>query len=136
MDRIRHMATRTPDPSDFVHKDAHAIPMPGRLPVSHYDWDLRLGFKDVPLADVPTGTLVTTSGTITSVVRLSGGRAMVVVTSDDRNSSHVLLNEDVVRMVAPALYRGNRLNVRGLVTRTTPSQPAGIDGRGVQVEIV
>jgi plastocyanin domain-containing protein len=22
MDRIRHMATRTPDPSDFVHKDA------------------------------------------------------------------------------------------------------------------
>jgi hypothetical protein len=110
--------------------------MPGRLPVSHYDWDLRLDFKDVPLSEVPTDTLVTTSGTITSVVPLSGGRAMVVIASDDQNSCHVLLNADVVRMVAPALYRSNRLDVRGTVIRTTSSQPAGIDGRGVQVEIV
>jgi hypothetical protein len=110
--------------------------MPGRLPVSHYNWDLRLDFKDVPLDQVPTDTLVTTSGTITSVVRLSGGRVMVVLSSDDQNSGHVLLNEDVVRMVAPALHRGNRLDVRGTVIRTSSSQPAGIDGRGVQVEIV
>lgn len=111
------------------------IPMPGRLVVSYYDWDLHLGF-DPTLDEVATGTLVHAVGTITAVVRLSGGRAMVVISSDDGNSAHVLLNADIVRMVTPALYRGNRLDVRGTVTRTSAGQPAGIDAGGVRVEIV
>ena len=126
--------SRAPHLGDNVHQDV--IPMPGRLPVSYRDWDLRLDVKDTPLSRVQAGTLVSTSGTITSVTRLSGGRAMVVLSSDDRNSAHVLLNQDVARMVTPALYRGNRLDVRGIVTRTHPSQPAGIEAGGVNVEIV
>jgi len=110
------------------------IPMPGRLVVDYYDWDLRLGYS-VPLDEVADRTVVTTTGTITGVSRLSGGRVMVVLSSDDHNSAHVLLNADVVRMVAPALYRGYRMNVRGPVFRTVPSQPAGIEGLGVQVEV-
>ncbi|MFD7995486.1 hypothetical protein [Streptomyces mexicanus] len=111
------------------------IPMPGRLAVDYYDWDLRLGFS-VPLIEVATGTLVTATGTITAVVRLSGGRAMVVLSTADGNSAHVALNADIVRMVTPALHYGNRLNVRGTVTRTTSVQPAGIAAVGVNVEIV
>ncbi|MGW0015385.1 hypothetical protein ACWDVX_37265 [Streptomyces tendae] len=110
------------------------IPMPGRLLVDYYDWDQHLPYS-VPLNEVNTDTVVTTTGTITNVVRLTGGRAMVVLSSDDDNSAHILLNADVVRMVAPALYRGYRMNVRGLVRRTSPSQPAGIEGLGVQVEV-
>lgn len=110
------------------------IPMPGRLLVDYYDWDLRLPYS-VPLNEVNAGTVVTTTGTITAVVRLAGGRAMVVLSSDDRNSAHVLLNADVVRMTAPALYRGYRMTVRGVVQQTSPSQPAGIEGLGVQVEV-
>jgi len=107
------------------------IPMPGRLSVSYYDWDRNLGF-DAALDDVPAGTLVSATGTITAVRRLAGGRVMVVISSGDGNSAHVLLNADIVRMVVPALHRGNRLDVRGIVTRTT----AGIDAGGVKVEIV
>jgi hypothetical protein len=110
------------------------IPMPGRLLVDYYDWDLHLPYG-VPLDEVNTDTVVTTTGTITAIVRLTGGRAMVVLSSDDHNSAHVLLNANVVRMVAPALYRGYRMNVRGLVRRTSRSQPAGIEGLGVQVEV-
>ncbi|KPC69097.1 hypothetical protein ADL27_55055 [Streptomyces sp. NRRL F-6602] len=113
---------------------APVIPMPGRLLVDYYDWDLHLPYS-VPLNEVTPGTVVTTTGTITNVVRLAGGRAMVVLSSDDGNSAHVLLNPDVVRMTAPALYRGYRMHVRGLVRQTSPSQPAGIEGLGVQVEI-
>jgi hypothetical protein len=104
------------------------------LTVSYYDWDLHLGF-DLPLSMVGTGTLVTATGTITSFTRLSGGRVMVVISSDDQNTAYALLNADVVRMVSPALYRGNVLRVRGVVTRTSASLPAWIDAGGVQVEI-
>ena len=110
------------------------IPMPGRLLVDYYDWDSHLPFS-VPLNEVDAGTVVTTNGTITAVVHLSGGRAMVVLSSDDHNSAHILLNADVVRMVAPALYRGYRMHVRGLVQQTSPSQPVGVEGLGVQVEV-
>lgn len=113
---------------------ATPIPMPGRLLVDYFDWDLRLPYS-VPLDEVDTGTVVLTVGTIAAVRHLSGGRAMVVLSSDDGHSAHVALNADVVRMTAPALYRGYRMNVRGLVIRTTPSQPAGIEGLGVQVEV-
>jgi hypothetical protein len=122
--------------SKVTRPTASVLPMPGRLSVSYRDWAQRIDVKDVPLAQVPTGTLVHAAGTITAVVHLPGGRAMAVISSDDQHSAHVLLTPDVVRMVAPALYRGNRLNVRGTVTRTTPGQPAGIDGRGIQVEVV
>ncbi|MGW2384431.1 hypothetical protein [Streptomyces sp. NPDC001658] len=111
------------------------LPMPGGLAVDYYDWDLHLGFS-VPLDEVSTGTLVTAAGTIAAVVRLTGGRAMAVLTSADGNSAHVLLNADIVRMVTPALYRGNRMHVRGTVIRTTSSQLAGIAAGGVNVEIV
>lgn len=123
--------SRAPRPGDNVHS---VIPMPGRLAVDYYDWDLHLGYS-VPLDEVADRTVVTTTGTITGVRRLSGGRVMVVLSSADHNSAHVLLNADVVRMVAPALYRGYRMNVRGPVFRTVPSQPAGIEGLGVQVEV-
>jgi hypothetical protein len=111
-----------------------AIPMPGRLLVDYYDWDLRLPFS-VPLNEVIDDTVISTTGTITTVVHLPGGRAMVVLASDDHNSAHVTLNADVVRMVAPALHRGYRMSVRGLVHRTVPWQPAGIEGLSVQVEV-
>jgi hypothetical protein len=131
-DRRTATPSIAPHPRDFVHQAV--LPMPGRLSVDYYDWDLHLGFS-VPLNEVAAGTVVTTSGTITAVVHLSGGRAMVVLSSEDRNSAHVLLNADVVRMVAPALYRGYRMNVRGLVIGTNSLQPVGIEGLGVQVEI-
>lgn len=133
MDRNRHMATRTTT-VPTRDKSRTVLPMPGRILVDYYDWDLRLPYS-VPLGEVTPGTIVSTSGTITAVVRLAGGRAMVVLSADDGNSAHVLLNADIVRMTAPALYRGYRMNVRGPVLRTTPSQPAGLEGLGVQVEV-
>jgi hypothetical protein len=110
------------------------IPMPGRLLVDYYDWDLRLPYS-VPLNEVPTNTVVTTTGTITAVRRLSGGRAMVVITAGDGNSAHVLLNADVVRMTAPALFAGYRMTVRGMVFRAPGGAPAGIDAGGAQIEV-
>jgi hypothetical protein len=124
-------------PVDNVHPvsaSTSVLPMPGQLPVSYYDWDLHLGF-DLPLAEVAAGTLVTAAGTITAVHRLTGGRVMIVLSTSDGNSAHVLLNADIVRMVAPALYRGYRMHVRGIVARTTVSQPAGIEAGGVEVEV-
>lgn len=112
------------------------IPMPGRLSVAYFDRPTRSVYTDVPLSDVATGTLVTTGGTITNVHRLTGGRVMVVIASDDGNSAHVLLNADIVRMVAPALYRGYTLDVRGTVSRTTDVQPAGIDAGSVTVGVI
>ena len=132
---IRRDVPHTSVSNPITRTTPRAIPMPGRLLVDYYDWDLRLGFS-VPLNEVATGTLVTTTGTITAVVRLSGGRAMVVLSTGDRNSAHVALNADIVRMVTPALHYGNRLHVRGTVTRTTSVQPAGIDAGGVNVDIV
>lgn len=113
---------------------APVIPMPGRLLVDYYDWDLHLPYS-VPLDEVNTGTVVSTTGTITSIIRLANNRVMLVFTSDDQQNAHVLLNEDTARMLAPGLYAGTRLTVRGLVTRTVPSQPAGIEGLSVQVEV-
>lgn len=113
---------------------ANVIPMPGQLLVDYYDWDQQLPYS-VPLNEVNADTVVSTTGTITAVRHLPGGRAMVVLSSDDQHSAHVLLNADVVKMTAPALYRGYRMHVRGLVQRTHPSQPAGIEGLGVQVEV-
>jgi len=129
--------SRAPHPVDTVHRVAarNPIPMPGRLPVSYYDWDLHLGF-DPTLNEVATGTLVTATGTITSITRLSGGRVMAVISSADQNSAYVLMNADVTRMVTPALNYGNRLHVRGIVTRTSGSQTAWIDAGGVNVDIV
>lgn len=123
---------RASHPGHNVHS---VIPMPGRLLVDYYDWDLSLPYS-VPLDEVATDTVVSTTGTITSVRRLAGGRVMVVLSAADGNSAYVVLNADVVRMTAPALYRGYRMNVRGPVVRTIPSQPAGIEGLGVQVEVV
>lgn len=123
-----------PHPVDNVHSVSAIIPMPGRLPVSYYDWDLHLGF-DPSLDEVATGTLVNATGTITVVKHLTGGRAMAVISDTHGDSAHVLLNADIVRMVAPALYCGYQMNVRGIVTRTTNSQPAGIEADGVQVEV-
>jgi hypothetical protein len=144
---VKKDRTATPSralhPVDNVHPVSSStttvLPMAGRLVVSYYDWDLHLGF-DQTLDEVATGTLVHAVGTITAVVRLSGGRVMAVISSADGNSAHVLLNADIVRMVIPALHRGNRLDVRGIVTRTTAGvvtrTTAGIDAGGVKVEIV
>lgn len=114
---------------------AAPLPMPGRLAVSYHDRDLRIDV-DTTLDAVKTGTVVTTAGTIANVRYLDPsrtGRVMIVLTGDDRNSAHISLGPDVVRQLAPALHAGTRLWVRGTVTRTIDSQPAGIDGRGVQV---
>lgn len=129
MPKVQHSTSAVTADGRNIHS---VIPMPGRLLVDYYDWDLRLPHS-VPLDEVATGTVVSTSGTITSVARLSGGRVMVVLSAEDGNSAYVVLNADVVRMTAPALYRGYRMNVRGPVVRTIPSQPAGIEGLGVQV---
>ena len=110
------------------------IPMPGRLSVAYRDWASRTN-RTVSIDQVPTNTVVTTTGTITAVVRLAGGRAMVVITAGDGNSAHVLLNADTVRMTAPALFAGYRMTVRGMVFRAPGGAPAGIDAGGVQIEV-
>ncbi|MFD0509268.1 hypothetical protein ACFQ0G_53155 [Streptomyces chiangmaiensis] len=120
------------------------LPMPGRLAVSYRDWGLDMTSLD----QVATGTVVTTVGTISHVRYLdrqgvrravrtgdktSLGRVMLVLVDGRGNSAHITLNADVVAMLHPVLYRGAKLSVRGLVTRTISSQPAGIAGLGVQV---
>lgn len=137
MNRIahRHPATGVATPDTIPTP----VPMPGRLPVSFHDWELHRVFDDVPLANIATDTVVTATGTITHVRHLDGttlGRTMIVLTDDDGNSAHVRLDADVVRQLLPVLVTGTRLIVRGPVTRTIPSQPAGIDGRGIRVVTV
>jgi hypothetical protein len=149
------MSTQTPlaeqigprRPGDNVHQAApttSALPMPGRLAVSYRDWGLDMTTLD----QVATGTVVTTVGTITHVRyldrqnvrrsvrtgdRSSLGRVMLVLVDGRGNSAHVTLNANAVAMLYPVLHRGAKLDVRGLVTRTVPSQPAGIAGLGVRV---
>lgn len=112
-------------------------PMPGRLPVSYFQRKLRTVIETT-LDQVPTNTVVTTSGIITTVRRLEGkalGRTMIVITSEGGHSSYVTFDADVIGMVEPAIRVGTRIHVHGLVVRTIPSQPAGIEGLGVQVEV-
>jgi len=111
------------------------IPMPGRLAVQHRDPELWMD-QDVSLDQVPTDAVVTAIGTITWVRYLdttTTGRVMIVLTDDAGDSAHVSLGPDVVRMIQPVLHDGTRLRIRGTVTRTIPTQPAGINGLGVQV---
>ncbi|MFF7335420.1 hypothetical protein [Streptomyces sp. NPDC008150] len=109
--------------------------MPGRLPVAYRDAAARISHTDVPLADVPTDTVVTAAGTITTVRHLDpfAGRVMVVITDDHGDSAHVSLDPDIARTVGHALRTGARMTVRGTVTRTTTVQPAGIDALGIRV---
>lgn len=137
MDRNRHMATRTP--GLLAHNPGVAtatIPMPGRLPVSYRDRALRLNIDDIPLNEVRTGTVVTAEGVITTVRHLDRnalGRTMIVLTGDDGNSAHVLFSADTVRQVAPALTQHTRIKLHGLVSRSIPGLPVGLEGFGVRV---
>ncbi|MGW2725709.1 hypothetical protein [Streptomyces sp. NPDC001492] len=125
-----------PHPGDFVHQAP--IPMPGRLPVAR----LVRGLPGQPvtitaaLADVDTDTMVRTEGTITAVRYLDGkvfGRTMIVLTSEDGNSAHVLFTPDAAYYAEPVLRKGSRIELHGLVTRHIPGQPTGLEGLGVRV---
>lgn len=116
------------------------LPMPGRLPVTR----LVRGLPGQPvsvesaLAEVATDTMVTAKGTITAVRYLDGrvfGRTMIVLTSDDGNSAHVLFTADSAYYAEPVLRKGSRIKLHGLVTRHIPGQPVGLEGLGVQVEV-
>jgi hypothetical protein len=110
------------------------LPMPGRLPVSFYSRLVREHIATT-LDQAKTDTLVRATGTITLVRHLAGtalGRTMIVLTGEDGNSAHVLFTADVMAQCEPAIRRGSRVTVHGLVTRTTATQPAGIEGFGVQ----
>lgn len=113
------------------------LPMAGRLPVSYFQRKLRTVIETT-IDQVPTDTVVTTSGVIRTVRRLEGnalGRTMIVIAGEGGHSSYVTLDADVMRLVEPAIRVGTRIHVHGLVIRTVPSQPAGIEGLGVQVEV-
>ncbi len=114
------------------------IPMPGRLPVTRRVRSLpgRGIHIEAPLADVDTDTMVTATGTITAVRYLDNkvfGRTMIVLTSEDGNSAHVLFDKDSAYYAEPALRKGTRVELHGLVTRHIPGQPTGIEGLGVRM---
>jgi hypothetical protein len=111
------------------------VPMPGRLAVSYTNWDLRLTV-DTTLDQAPADTVLTATGTITTVRFLdttTAGRVNIVLTDDNGDSAHVSLNPDMVRMLQPVLVKGTRLTIRGTAIAAHGTVPAGIDGRGAQV---
>ncbi|MGW1870938.1 hypothetical protein ACWCPS_36035 [Streptomyces mauvecolor] len=108
--------------------------MPGRVSVSFWDWDLRLDVSTT-LDRVAPGTLVTATGTVTTINYLGGaslGRAIVVLADDSGNSAMVRLDADVVGADRPLLSTGVRVAVRG-VTSAPVGVAAGIDARTVWV---
>lgn len=110
------------------------LPMPGRVSVSFWDWDLRLDVSTT-LDRVAPGTLVTATGTVTTINYLGGaslGRAIVVLADDSGNSAMVRLDADVVGADRPLLSTGVRVAVRG-VTSAPVGVAAGIDARTVWV---
>jgi len=115
--------------------------MPGRLAVSYRVRSLpgRAATVQSTLDQMTTDQLVDATGTITAVRHLQGsalGRTMIVLTDDDGNSAHVLFTADVMPQVHPVIYRGSRITVHGLVSRTASNLPAGIEGFGVRVVTV
>jgi len=110
---------------------ARPVPMPGRLAVSYHRWDLKMDV-DTTLDQVPTGSDITTTGTITGVRYLDPsrtGRTMIVLTGADGHHAHVSITPDTARRLHLVLTPGTRLTVRGTAARALPSQPAGIDAR-------
>lgn len=135
--------TRAPHPVDFVHQDTPTtpIPMPGRLPVTKLVRSLpgRACHVQIPLDQADTDTLVTAEGVITAVRYLDNkvfGRTIIVLSSPDGHSAHVLFNADSAYYAEPALRKGTRIQLHGLVTRNVPGQPTGIEGLGVRVVTV
>jgi hypothetical protein len=123
---------------DNVHPvSTGIIPMPGRLPVSRLVRSLpgRGIHVETPLDQVDTDTMVTATGTIATVRYLDNkvfGRTMIVLTSEDGNSAHVLFDADATYYAEPVLRKGTRIELHGLVTRHIPGQPAGLEGLGVR----
>ena len=151
MDRIAHSTATLTAPSPgvgrvFTGKIGRrapgrsvrtVLPMAGQLPVSYFQRSTRTAVE-ATIDQVPTDTLVNASGVIKTVRRLEGralGRTMIVIAGEGGHSSYVTFNADVIGMVEPAIRVGTRIHVHGLVVRTTPSQPAGLEGLGVQVEV-
>ena len=93
--------------------------MPGRLPV---DFDLVEGPATEPLAEVPTGTLITVTAAITNVQPFPGGRACFTVTDEQGESALVGVNGFV-----PELAVGDTVAVWGTVARRRPALTT-IDG--------
>lgn len=116
------------------------IPMPGRLPVTHLVRGLPGQPVHVPttLDATKTDTMVTATGTITTVRRLEGktlGRTLIALTADDGNHALVSLDRDVVALTEPALRVGTRVSLHGLTVRQE-SLPVSIEGLGVRVVTV
>lgn len=117
-----------------AHQRVAALPMPGRLLVEHYDNLLRKRVAG-PLSKETAGTPVSATGRITKIHHLdaSPGRVNVVLVSDDGNSAIVTFAPEKVARIEPLLREGTRITLGGLVTRTMPTLPAGIEGFNAQL---
>lgn len=107
---------------------ATPAPMLGRLPV---DFDLVGGSVTEPLAEVPTGTLVTATGTITNALAFPGGRTSLTVTNEQGASALIVLDAHVLQMASFRAFRdlgvGDVVAVAGTVARRS-SGVAVVDG--------
>ncbi|MFD8516559.1 hypothetical protein ACFV27_37145 [Streptomyces antimycoticus] len=103
-------------------------PMPGRLPV---DFDLVSGPVTEPLAETPTGTLVTAFGTITNVLTFPGGLTSLTIADEQGESALVGVEPHVLQMASFRAFRdlgeGDTVAVAGTVARRR-SGVAVIDG--------
>lgn len=107
-------------------------PMPGRLPV---DFDLVQGPVTEPLAEVPTGTLVTATAAITNVHPFPGGQMCLTVTDQRGESALVGLSNPVFEAASFRAGRelavGDTVTVFGTVARRRPAL-VSIDGAALQ----
>lgn len=109
------------------------IPMPGKLPVVYRDRQLRMNF-DLALDETKTDSLITATGTITTVKHLDPsaiGRTMIVLTGDNGENALVSLSPDVVSFCEPILRRNTRVTLHGLTVRNE-GLPVSIEGFGVR----
>src|SRR5690349_8389359 len=123
MDRIRHMATHT------IATTSTPIPMPGRLLVGRFDSLLEQAVI-VPLAEVPAGTRITATATISRVRHLDPGRfgrVMLALTGDDDHWAFASVAPDTFHRVSELLIEGARVVVRGTAARSAGNVPAFIN---------
>jgi hypothetical protein len=128
------MKDRTYVTADAVPTARPTIPMPGQLPVEHYD-NLLKRRVTLPLSRQAVGTPVTATGRITKIRPLDSDarRVAIVLTDDDGHSAIVTFAAGSVARIAPLLREGTRITLSGLVTRTAPTLPVGIDGFNAQM---
>ncbi|MGW3821836.1 hypothetical protein ACWEAF_05880 [Streptomyces sp. NPDC005071] len=115
--------------------NANPAPHPGRLLVDH-DAGLGLGPALKPLADVPAGQTVTTTGRIDGLT-VAGSRALLLLADSNRNTATVIVDSPkfmaASRSIGRPLAVGDTVRLHGTVSARFEHMPKTVDAFAIRV---